>query len=147
MNCHILENASLAPYCSMKVGGEAKRIALPKTTEELCEILVYLKNKNEKYITVGNCSNLIFPDSGFNGTVVITSGIRGLTMEDGLIVANCGETLSSLARFAMENSLSGIEFCYGIPGTVGGGVYMNAGAYGGELSQCFVEGEFLDENL
>ena len=146
MNISITENTSLAPYCSMKAGGNAEFLALPKTIEELIEAITYFKNKGIKYIVVGNCSNLLFPDSGFQGGVIITSGIRGISLENGLIKALCGETLSSLARFAWEHSLSGLEFCYGIPGTVGGGVYMNAGAYGGELSQRFVLGEFLTES-
>ncbi len=147
MSCLITENASLAPYCSMKVGGKAKYLALPKTVEELTSLLRELKGEGRKFITVGNCSNLIFPDSGFDGTVIITSGIKGISFEEDLITANCGETLSALARFALDNSLTGLEFCYGIPGTVGGGVYMNAGAYKGELSDYFVKGVFLDKDL
>ncbi len=147
MSCLIIENASLAPYCSMKAGGSAKYIALPKTEAELLEKLSELSAANEKYIVVGNCSNLIFPDGLYDGTVIITSNIRGLSLTDGIITAKCGETLSSLARFACDNSITGFEFCYGIPGTVGGGVYMNAGAYGGELSQRFISGEFLTADM
>lgn len=141
------ENISLAPYCSMKVGGNAKYLALPKNESELTEAIGFFREKGERIIVVGNCSNLIFPDRGFDGAVIITTAMRGISVEDGVITANCGETLSTLARFAWENSLSGLEFCYGIPGTVGGGVYMNAGAYGGELSDRFISGTFLDENL
>lgn len=147
MSCLIIENASLAPYCSMKAGGSAKYIALPKTETELLEKISELRSASEKFIVVGNCSNLIFPDGLYDGTVVITSNIRGLTLQDGIITAKCGETLSSLARFACDNSITGFEFCYGIPGTVGGGVYMNAGAYGGEISQRFVSGEFLTADM
>lgn len=146
MNFIFNENVSLAPYCSMKTGGNAKYLVLPKTEEELIEAIGYFKGAGEKYIVVGNCSNLIFPDEGYNGAVIITSGIRGLESDGNLITAYCGETLSSLARFACDNSLAGLEFCYGIPGTVGGAVYMNAGAYGGEISKRFVSGRFLDEN-
>lgn len=141
------ENISLAPYCSMKVGGNAKYLALPKNEAELTEAIVFFREKGERIIVVGNCSNLIFPDQGFDGAVIITTAMRGISIEDGIITAYCGETLSTLARFACENSLSGLEFCYGIPGTIGGGVYMNAGAYGGELSDRFISGVFLDENL
>lgn len=141
------ENISLAPYCSMKVGGNAKYLALPKNEAELTEAIVFFREKGERIIVVGNCSNLIFPDSGFDGAVIITTAMRSISIEDGIIAAYCGETLSTLARFACENSLSGLEFCYGIPGTIGGGVYMNAGAYGGELSDRFISGVFLDENL
>lgn len=146
MACNMLENASLAPYCSMKVGGKAKYIALPKTIDELTEVINVCRAKDEKYIVVGNCSNLIFPDSGFDGTVIITSYVRGITLDGNKIVAACGETLNSLARFACDNAFTGLEFCYGIPGTVGGAVFMNAGAYNGEISQRLIKCELLDEN-
>ncbi len=146
MACNVLENACLAPYCSMKVGGYAKRIALPKDPNELAEIIKACRSENEKHIVVGNCSNLIFPDSGFDGTVIITTNVRGLELNGNQITAYCGETLSSLARFACENSLTGLEFCYGIPGTVGGAVFMNAGAYGGDISQTFIKCTLLDED-
>lgn len=141
---NVIENASLAPYCSMKVGGVAKKIALPKNVDELVHAVKDCVSDNEKYIVVGNCSNLIFPDMGYDGTVIITSDARGLEINGNVITASCGETLSSLARFACENSLTGLEFCYGIPGTVGGAVFMNAGAYGGDISQCFVKCTLLD---
>lgn len=146
MNFTYTENACLAPYCSMKAGGNAKYLVLPKSEGELVEAIGYFKGKGEKYIVVGNCSNLLFTDAGYDGAVIITSGIRGLSIDNGVITAFCGETLSSLARFACENSLTGLEFCYGIPGTVGGAVYMNAGAYGGEMSQRFIRGRFLNES-
>ncbi len=145
MELSINKNIDLAPYCSMKTGGEAKYFALPKTVSELSQIIEYFRSIGERYIVVGNCSNLLFKDSGFDGAVISTIGIRGISFENGVIKANCGESLSSLARFACDNSITGLEFCYGIPGTIGGGIYMNAGAYGSELSQCFVEGEFLDK--
>lgn len=146
MSYQLYENECLAPYCSMKAGGNAKYLVLPKSEKELISAIGEFRSKGEKYIVAGNCSNLLFPDEGFDGAVIITTGIRGISVDEGIITAYCGETLSTLARFAMENSVSGLEFCHGIPGTVGGGVYMNAGAYGGELSQCFVSGKFLDEN-
>lgn len=145
MNFTIEENINLAPFCSMKAGGNAKYLVVPKNETELIDAVRYFNDKNDKYIVVGNCSNLLFPDSGYDGAVIITSSMRGITIDSGIITAYCGETLSTLARFACENSLTGLEFCYGIPGTVGGGVYMNAGAYGGELSQRFVKGRFLSE--
>ncbi len=146
MDISINKNVNLAPYCSMKAGGNAKYLVLPKTIKELSDAVEYFKNINERYIVVGNCSNLLFPDSGFDGAVIITTSVRGIGLENGIISVNCGESLSSLAKFALDNSLSGLEFCYGIPGTVGGAVYMNAGAYGGEMSQRFLKGLFLNEN-
>ncbi len=145
MNFNLQENVSLAPFCSMKAGGNAKYLVQPESASELSEAIAYFKEKGEKYIVVGNCSNLLFPDCGYDGAVIITCGMRKIEERDGIITAECGVTLSTLARVACDASGTGLEFCYGIPGTVGGGVYMNAGAYGGELSQCFVSGLFIDE--
>lgn len=144
MNFNRSENVSLAPYCSMKVGGKAKYFVLPKSASELADALRFFRERGEKHIVVGNCSNLIFTDEGYDGAVIVTTEIRKMTCENGVITAHCGDSLSSLARVAMENSLTGLEFCYGIPGTVGGAVFMNAGAYDGEISQCFVKGNFLN---
>ena len=147
MSFFVNENASLATYSSMKAGGNAKYLVFPKSVTELVDAVGFYREQGEKIIVVGNCSNLIFPDEGFDGAVICTTSLRGVSVENKIITANCGETLSTLARFACENSLSGLEFCYGIPGTVGGGVYMNAGAYGGQLSDRFIDATFIDENL
>ncbi len=131
----------------MKAGGNAKYFAEPKSESELLELLHHLNSVGERYITVGKCSNLIFPDSGFDGVVISLNGIKGISVKNGVITAFCGETLSTLANVACENEISGLEFCYGIPGSIGGGVFMNAGAYGGEISQVFVSGRFITEAL
>lgn len=146
MNFTYEENVSLAPYCSMKAGGKAKYFVLPKSEQELVSALRFFRERGDKHIVVGNCSNLLFGDGGYEGAVIYAAGIRGASCENGVITAYCGETLSTLARVACEASVSGLEFCYGIPGTVGGAVYMNAGAYGGEISQAFIRGRFIDEN-
>ena len=146
MNFNCKENIKMAPYCSMKVGGCAKYLALPKTESELVGALRYFREKGEKYIVVGNCSNLIFTDDGYDGAIIATTDMKGLSFENGIITALCGDTLSSLARTVLDNSLTGLEFCYGIPGTVGGAVFMNAGAYGGEISEHFIRGRFLNAN-
>ena len=146
MNFTYEENVSLAPYCSMKAGGKAKYFVLPKSEQELVSALRFFRERGDKHIVVGNCSNLLFGDGGYEGAVIYAAGIRGASCENGVITAYCGETLSTLARVACEASVSGLEFCYGIPGTVGGAVYMNAGAYGGEISQSFIRGRFIDEN-
>ena len=143
----LLENVNLAPICSMKAGGNARFLAEPKSESELVDALRFFKEQNIKYIVVGKCSNLIFPDGTFDGAVILTEGIKGLSIEGDIITANCGETLSALATFACENAITGFEFSHGIPGCVGGGVFMNAGAYGGEISQIFISGRFIDKDL
>lgn len=143
----LTENVNLAPLCSMKAGGNAKFLAEPKSESELTDAIRFFKEHGIKYIVVGKCSNLLFPDGTFEGAVILTEGIKGISEENGIITAFCGETLSSLATFACENSIGGFEFSHGIPGCIGGGVFMNAGAYGGEISQIFISGRFINKDL
>lgn len=142
----ILENESLARYTSMRVGGTAKYVAFPESRDELIGVIEYFRSIDMPSLTVGNCSNLIFRDKDYELAVIITCGVRGIEVDGTRVRVMCGESMSSLANRCMENSLTGLEFCYGIPGTVGGGVYMNAGAYGGEIKDAFVSAEVLDAN-
>ena len=130
------ENIRIAPYTSMRVGGAVRYLYRPETEDQLVELVAGCKAENTPYLVIGNASNLLFPDEGYNGVVIATGGIRSITFENGLITASCGVSLSALSVFAMEHGKKGLAFAFGIPGTVGGGVYMNAGAYGGELSDC-----------
>lgn len=130
------ENIVIAPYTSMRVGGAVRYLYRPETVDQLTDLVLSCRKENIPYLVIGNASNLLFPDEGFAGTVIATTGIKGLTLQDGKIISACGVSLSSLSVFAMEHGLNGLAFAYGIPGTVGGGVYMNAGAYGGEISDC-----------
>ena len=141
------ENIDLAPFCSMKASGNARYLVRPENESELISAIRFFKENGIRHIVVGNCSNLIFPDSCFDGGVIVTDKVKGVKCENGLITVACGETLSALATVACNESITGLEFCYGIPGTVGGGVFMNAGAYGGDISQVFVSGRFLTEGL
>lgn len=129
----ILNNEPMKNRSSFRTGGTADVVVLPESIEELVEALGVYKNA----VVLGNCTNTLVTDKGIRGVVVITAGVKGFGLEknydEGIITAACGESLNSLATFAMQNSLTGLEFSYGIPGTVGGGVFMNAGAYGGEI--------------
>ncbi len=147
MGYKLTENHSLAQFSSMKAGGNAKYIAEPKNEQELLEAIKDFRTRNEKYIIVGNCSNILFRDEGFDGCVIVTTSVKGIEVNGNEITVSCGESLAALAVTAWKNSLTGFEFCHGIPGTVGGGVFMNAGAYGGELSQRFIKGRFLNKDL
>lgn len=132
----VLTNESMKNRSSFRTGGTADIVVLPENTEEL----IYVLDKYKNSVIVGNCTNTLVTDKGIRGVVVITSGVRGLCETDcgneGVITAACGENLSALACFAMNNSYTGLEFLYGIPGTVGGGIHMNAGAYGGEMKDA-----------
>lgn len=124
----------LKKHTTMRVGGNAKYIFFPKNAKDLKTIIDYCNTNNEKYIVIGNGSNVIFTDEGFDGIVIkIFSMMSNFSVEGNVIKAEAGCILSKLAVAARDNSLTGMEFAAGIPGTLGGAVVMNAGAYGGEM--------------
>ena len=137
-NIDFEENVSGARLCSFKVGGNVSVVAKPKNVDELAELYAFFKENNVKNILLGRGSNVVISDGGFDGVVVSLSEISkiGLSVTDeNCVVAGAGASMLKLANFAQQNGLSGLEFAHGIPGSVGGGVYMNAGAYGGEICQ------------
>ena len=134
------ENAPLREYCSMRVGGPARLAAFPETAEELAALL----RAGGRRVVLGGGSNVLFPDEGYDGTVIFTTRRSGLTADGCMLSAQAGVPLSAAARRALECGLGGLAFAYGIPGTVGGGVYMNAGAYGGQIADCLVRATLLD---
>lgn len=126
----------MSRHTSFRVGGPARLMACPTTVEEA---VLAVKTANELGVEpffLGNGSNLIVPDEGVERFIVkCTPGLNGCTAEGTKITAGSGVTLARLAVFARENSLTGLEFAHGIPGSLGGAVTMNAGAYGGEMAQ------------
>lgn len=129
------KDASMKKYTSFKIGGNAEVLCVAKNASELSALLRYLNERNIKPFILGNGSNLLVSDDGIKGVVIKLEGDFEAISSDGeKITAGAGATLNSLCRFALTNELSGLEFAYGIPGTVGGGAYMNAGAYGGQMS-------------
>ncbi len=129
----ILENEPMKKHITFRVGGPADVLVRP-TPEELPEILKLCKEYSVSYVVIGNGSNLLVGDKGIRGLVIeMTSGMGDIRIEDNIITAGCGVLLSKIANCAAEHSLAGMEFAAGIPGTVGGAVVMNAGAYGGEM--------------
>ncbi len=133
-NIHLRE-----PMCShttFRVGGPADCLLEICTKEELREITQYLGKAGIPYFVVGNGSNLLVSDKGFRGVILrIGPGMNEIRVEGNHLYAQAGALMSQAARVAMEHGLTGLEFASGIPGTVGGGVVMNAGAYDGEMSQ------------
>ncbi|MBP3388071.1 MAG: UDP-N-acetylmuramate dehydrogenase [Clostridia bacterium] len=134
----ILENESMAIYSSFRIGGNAKRVCFPETREELVSLIRELRTNGEKYAVFGNCSNVLFPDEGYDGTLILTTDLVDVLVYGNVIVADCGATMNKLSIVASRNSLKGMECLYGIPGTVGGGIAMNAGAYGGTISDYII---------
>lgn len=147
-NIQYLENESLKKHTTFKVGGEAKFIALPSSAKQVIKLLGFVRENNIKYYILGKGSNVIFRDEGFDGVVIKTANLNKIEyIDDTTVYAGAGVQLSTLCKNLQENSLKGLEFCYGIPGNVGGGLFMNAGAYGGEICNAVYEVEYIDENL
>ena len=134
----ILDEEPLARHTSFRIGGPAAIFAQPATVDELSKLLRFLAARGISPRILGAGTNVLAPDEGLREVVICTkdalTGLRDLG--DGKIEAFAGETLSKTAVFARNLSLTGLEFAHGIPGTVGGGIYMNAGAYGGEVKQA-----------
>lgn len=133
--CEVKRNESLKKLTTFKTGGIANVVVTPKTVYALSEILMMCRKLNVKFFLLGNGSNTIASDDGFDGVIIRTVGglCEMYLTDDHTIYAGAGVTLSKLSSFAYDNALTGAEFLYGIPGSVGGAAFMNAGAYGGEM--------------
>ena len=142
-----LENESLKKHTTFKVGGEARYMAFPYDAKQVVELTGFLKAEGIRYYILGKGSNVIFKDEGFDGVVIKTAGLNRIEyIDEETVYAGAGVQLSTFCKNLQDNSLQGLEFCYGIPGNVGGGLYMNAGAYGGEICTAVYEVEYIDEN-
>ena len=137
---------SMKKHTTFKVGGNAVCIAMPDTVEKASALIKFLKQNDIKSYYLGNGSNVIFNDNGFDGVIIKTSNLNSVEIDGNKVVSSAGVLMTTLSKKAQENGLSGLECCYGIPGNVGGGVFMNAGAYGGEISQSLVSVDYLDED-
>ncbi|MDD6187231.1 MAG: UDP-N-acetylmuramate dehydrogenase [Oscillospiraceae bacterium] len=141
-----VENESLKKHTTMKVGGNADFIVYPKNAEEVSMLISFLNKENIRYYILGNGSNVMFSDEGFKGVIIKSEKLNDIKKDGNKIYFGAGVSMTKAAKTAVENSLSGIEYCYGIPGNIGGGLYMNAGAYGGEISSSLVSVDCVDEN-
>lgn len=145
-----LRVAKEEPMCrhtSFHIGGPARRMAFPTSAEQLVLLLHFARECGAQVLVIGNGTNLLVPDAGLNRLVIDTSaGMNGVELlDDGITLgAWSGCSLARLADFACKKGLTGLEFAHGIPGTVGGGICMNAGAYGGEMKQVVTQVSILD---
>ena len=137
----ILEEEPLSRHTSFRIGGPAALFVKPADEDQLAQVLRFAASHDITPRMLGAGTNVLAPDEGLRALVVCTKdALLGLSdLGDGVIEAYAGETLSKTAVFAKNLGLTGLEFAHGIPGTVGGGIYMNAGAYGGEMKQISVQ--------
>ena len=140
------ENYPLAKHSSFKIGGEAELAIFPEDEQTLVDALCILKENKVRTEIIGNASNVLFGDGVLNGAFVFTSKISVYSFDGERLSASCGASLTGMAKKAADRGLSGLEFAYGIPGSIGGAVYMNAGAYGSCVSEVLLSSRVLDVN-
>lgn len=146
-NIEYICDAMMCDYTTFRIGGKADFLALPDSVRKLEALVNCSKECGIDYTVVGKGSNLLVADGGIRGLVIVTSHMDDIELlSDNTVVCSAGTPLIKLCIFALENSLGGLEFAYGIPGTVGGAAYMNAGAYGGEMKDVVVSCSHIDND-
>ena len=143
----VLFGAPMRKYTSIKVGGPADSLLFPKNVEELRKVFQYAKRKNVPFFILGRGTNLIVKDKGIRGWVIsLTQGMKKAQMEEDVVTAEAGLSLQRLVQFTILKGLTGLEPFFGIPGTVGGGLAMNAGAWGIELKDVLLSITMMKED-
>ncbi len=134
--CKFLINEPLKEHTTFKIGGPCDIMVFPNSIDSLRELI----SEADRYMILGNGSNVLFSDNGYRGAIfVLGSDMSEIVVDGEYITASAGASLVRVCKSALDSSLTGIEFAYGIPGTVGGAVFMNAGAYGGEMKDVITE--------
>ena len=145
LDCKIIPECPLNSYVTFRTGGNCRALIGINSPETAVRILNYLRSRNIKYFVLGNGSNVIPADEGFDGVILLVkSDFSGIEVTGNRITCQSGALLSTVCTSAQKNGLTGMENLYGIPGTVGGALYMNAGAYGTEISDVVVSADYVD---
>ena len=139
-----IPSLSLSAHSTFRTGGTAELGVFPKSIDELVFCLSEIQSRGLPFYVLGNGSNVLFLDGVLQGVFVFTKGLCGISTEGNVLTAEAGATLSSVATAAANSSLTGLEFAKGIPGCIGGALFMNAGAYGGQMSDVTVSSECYD---
>lgn len=146
MKCEYAVDEPMSFHTTFKIGGNARLVVYPENEEQISRIVKCARRNSIRLLAIGNGSNLLVSDDGIDACVMILDGhfeeIR--LIDECTVYASAGTLLIKLCRFALENGLSGLEFAYGIPGSCGGGAFMNAGAYGGEMKDVLYRCDHID---
>ena len=134
----------LSRHSTFRIGGAVDLYLEPSDEDALRFLITEARRTGTRVFVCGRGSNLLFDDRGFRGAVIATGAMRSAAVNDCTLTASCGAALASCARLAQENGLAGMEFAAGIPGSCGGAVFMNAGAYDGEMAQIVAESRYYD---
>ncbi len=144
---NVLENEPMKIHTTFQAGGNARLFVMPRTEEETAKVVQICRENHAEWVILGHGSNLLVSDKGYDGVVIwLKKYLNGCWAEENEMIAQAGVMMPTVAREAWKCGLGGLEFASGIPGTVGGGVTMNAGAYGGEMAQVVKEALVLTED-
>ena len=145
LNCVVRYDEPLKNHTTFKIGGNCIALIEPREISDIIEAVKICRENSIKFFIIGNGSNLLVPDEGYNGVIIKLKGeFSTIQVEGEYLIVNSGAKLSEVYTVAYENSLTGFEFASGIPGTIGGAIYMNAGAYGGEMKDIVESVQVLD---
>lgn len=146
--CKVLENVSMKDYTSFRTGGTCPLLISPDSVDSLIKILKECNKSDIPYTVLGNGSNVLVSDDGLNSIAIhIADGLSEIRLlDENTVYCGAGLKLGALCNFALDNSLTGLEFAFGIPGSVGGAVFMNAGAYGGEMKDVVTKVYHIDKD-
>lgn len=140
------ENEIMAHHTSFRIGGEARLYVCPKSAAEIKTVMNAAKDVGAKTYILGRGTNVVFADGGYDGIVISMLSLDSVSVSENVVTAGCGASLAKTATAAKDACLAGMEFAHGIPGSVGGAVCMNAGAYGGEVSGILLSSTYIDVN-
>lgn len=138
------ENLDTSKISSIRAGGKIKTAIFPSNNKDLIRAVEVCKALSKKYKIIGGCTNTFFADNGFFGTVIFTKNLNQISINNGSVIAGCGSSLSSILRLSASEGYEIAGELFGIPGTFGGAVRNNAGAFGKELCEFFIDGSFFD---
>lgn len=142
-----LYDVNMKEYTTYKTGGIVKKMCFPQNTEELINLLKKLKLQQEKHFIIGNGSNLIVDDKKFNGTIINLKEMNHYELQDNILYCECGVMLPMIANKMINDSFKGLEWAISIPGTIGGSIYNNAGAYNGSMQDIIKSVTVLDKSF
>ncbi|KYH35394.1 UDP-N-acetylenolpyruvoylglucosamine reductase [Clostridium tepidiprofundi DSM 19306] len=144
---NIENDVPMKNHTTFKVGGNSDIMVTPETYEQVRDIIKLCKNSSISYFVMGKGSNILVKDGGIRGVVIKLTKLDKIQIDNDIVTAQAGASLISLSLKTAKKSLTGLEFASGIPGSVGGAVAMNAGAYGGDISKIIVSAVVIDDNL
>ena len=147
LGCRIIPECCLAEYTTFRFGGACRALISINSAESAAKLIKYMKEKSVRYDVIGRGSNLIVSDEGYDGIILLFGNdFSGIEINGNTIRCKAGTLLASVCVNAQQSSLTGMENLFGIPGTVGGALFMNAGAYGSEMKDIVISAEYIDEN-